>query len=256
MKKILAAILGVSALVLSSCSSHQEIKASNKHSVGQQRPIDYARVIAIPAVVNELLNDQMTPTIGPKDAKKAVIVFYDYGCYSCTKTYPKMVKLVNEEPDVKFIFKAYPSSSRADNKVPNYASLVANESYLQGGPELFAEYNKIIYAQREANGKLTLQDVDDAIKKLDIAADKPRLKRQAEKEELKTKRVAKLIGFKGPSSYIVLPTNLAKMNSEQLEANVGQIYVKTFKEPTNATSYHKAIDETIKDMREQLEKIK
>ncbi|MED7788384.1 thioredoxin domain-containing protein [Francisella sp. 19X1-34] len=256
MKKILAAILGISALVLSSCSSHQEINTSNKHSVGVKRPIDYARVIAIPAVVNQLLNDEMTPTIGPKDAKKAVVVFYDYGCYRCTKSYPKMVKLVSEEPNVKFIFKAYPSSSRADNKVPNYASLVANESYLQGGPELFAEYNKIIYGQREANGKLTIQDVDNAIKQLGIATDKPRLKRQAEKEELRTKRVAKLIGFEGPSSYIVLPTDLAKMNADQLEANTSKISVIAIKDTSNVDDYHKLIDQSMNKIREELNNIK
>ncbi|WP_150466419.1 thioredoxin domain-containing protein [Francisella sp. SYW-9] len=256
MKKVLAAILGISALVLSSCSANQELKTNNKHSVGVQRPIDYARVIAIPAVVNELLNDEMTPTIGPKDAKKAVIVFYDYGCYRCTKSYSKMVKLVSEEPNVKFIFKAYPSSLRANNKVPNYASLIANESYLQGGPQLFAEYNKVIYGQREANGKLTIQDVDNAIKKLDIAADKPRLKRQAEKEELKTKRVAKLIGFTGPSSYIVLPTALAKMNAEQLETHVDQISVIAIKDTGNADDYHKLINQSMNKIRTELKKIK
>lgn len=255
MKRALATILCVSALSLSSCSSYHEATKNDVHSVDQGVD-DYARIIAIPAVINELLNDKMSPSIGPKDAKKAVIVFYDYGCYDCTETYPKMVQLVNEEPDVKFIFKAYPSSSRSDNKVPNYASLVANEAYLQGGSNLFAEYNKIIYGQREANGKLTIQDVDDAIKQLGITADMPGLKKQATEEELKTKKVARLIGFQGPAAYIVLPTSLAKMNSEHLENSVGQIYIKTFRSPTNVANYHKAVDETIKDMRLKLEKIK
>ncbi|BCD90875.1 hypothetical protein fh0823_10140 [Francisella halioticida] len=106
MKKILITILGVSVLVLSSCSNYHKNKVG-VHS-DEQRPENYAKIIAIPVVVDQLLNDEMTPTIGPKDAKKAVIVFYDYGCYRCTKSYPKMVKLVNEEPNVKFIFKAYP----------------------------------------------------------------------------------------------------------------------------------------------------
>lgn len=134
--------------------------------------------------------------------------------------------------------------------------MVANESYLQGGAKLFSEYKKIIYGQREVNGKLTIQDVDNAIKQLGIATDKSRLKRQAEKEELSTKRVAKLIGFQGPSSYIVLPTALAKMNSEQLEANVGQISVIAIKDTKNSDDYHKLISETMNKIKVQLKKIK
>ena len=127
---------------------------------------------------------------------------------------------------------------------------------MQGGPELFAEYNKIIYGQREANGKLTIQDVDNAIKQLGIATDKPRLKRQAEKEELRTKRVAKLIGFEGPSSYIVLPTDLAKVNADQLEANTDQISVIAIKDTGNVDDYHKLIDQSMNKIRKELKNIK
>lgn len=137
MKKILLAILSFSGLALSSCSTyHEAAKVDNTQSINK-RTDDYAKIIAIPAVLDELLNDKMTPSIGPKDAKKAVVVFYDYGCDKCTQTYEKMSKLIKEEPDVRFIFKAYPSL-KTDDDAANYASLVANEAYLQGGPELFS----------------------------------------------------------------------------------------------------------------------
>ncbi|API86410.1 thioredoxin domain-containing protein [Francisella uliginis] len=256
MKKILLAILSFSALALSSCSTyHEAAKADNNTQSISKRTDDYAKIIAIPAVLDELLNDKMTPSIGPKDAKKAVVVFYDYGCDKCTQTYEKMSKLIKEEPDVRFIFKAYPSL-KADDDAANYASLVANEAYLQGGPELFSEYNKIIYTEREANGKLTNEDIDNAIKQLNIKANKPELKKQAAEEELKTKKVAKLIGFQGPHSYIVLPTDLAKMGSQKLEDNVSQICVIAFNEPSDAEDYHKSVDWSIDKIKTELKGIK
>lgn len=261
MKKILAAILGVSVLTLSSCASNHDTKvdvAGVKADIPMKsidpNSNDYAKIIAIPAIVDQLLNDKMTPTVGPKDAKKAVVVFYDYGCDNCTLTYGKMVKLIGDEPNVKFIFKAYPSLHR-DATVPNYASLVANEAYLQGGAELFSAYNKIVYARREANGKLVNADIDAAIKQLGIKANEPKLKKQAAEEELLTRKVARLIGFKGPHSYVVLPTDLAKMTAEQLEDNIDQIYVIAFNEPDSAADYHESVDWAIQMIKSKLNNI-
>lgn len=65
------------------------------------------------------------------------------GCGKCAEISKEINELIKENHSVKFIFKAYPSPKR-DAKVANYASLVANEVYLQGGSELFLAYNKAI----------------------------------------------------------------------------------------------------------------
>ena len=83
-----------------------------------------------------MLNDPATPTVGPRDANKAVVVFFDYGCGKCAEISKEINKLIEENPSVKFIFKAYPSPKR-DAKVANYASLIINEAYLQGGLSYF-----------------------------------------------------------------------------------------------------------------------
>ncbi|ABI83306.1 lipoprotein [Francisella tularensis] len=255
MKKLLVTLGISSVLILSSCANHQNIQAQEA-SVNHKTSNDYAKIIAIPDIVKDLLSDPSTPTVGPQDANKAVVVFFDYGCGKCAEISKEINKLMKENPNVKFIFKAYPSVKR-DAKVANYASLVANEAYLQGGSELFLAYNKAIFAQRETNGELTDQDVDNVVKRLGIKVNDTKLKQKAAAEELDTRKLGKLIGFQGPHSFVILPTNLASMNANDLGNNVDKVYVISDKQ-TNAITdnYQQAAKWVATNIQAQLNNIK
>jgi ribosomal protein L12E/L44/L45/RPP1/RPP2 len=142
-----------------------------------------------------------------------VVVFFDYACGKCTEISKQLNILFDQNPNVKFIFKAYPSNTR-DAKVANYATLAAYEAY-----------NKAIFVQRDANGELTNEHVDAVIKQPGIKVDQAKLKQQATEEELESRKLGKTIGFTGPHSMIILPTNLADMNADELIKNKGEIYV-------------------------------
>ncbi|AXA33513.1 thioredoxin domain-containing protein [Francisella adeliensis] len=221
MKKILSAIIGVSALALVSCSNKSEPPVAPE-AYTQTQANGFVETIVTPVVINEILNDPKTPTFGPKDAKQAVVVFFDFGCGTCAQISKQVAKLTKEHPNAKFIFKAYPSPKR-DAKVPNYASLIASEAYLQGGSELFMAYDKAIFDQRIANGKLTESDVDGVAKQLGIDFDKKELLEKAKTEELQTRKLGKTIGFKGPHDIIIMPTKLAGMSQAELNQNADSI---------------------------------
>ena len=211
MKKIITAILGISTLALSSCAN-QTTAASNTshaHTISD----GYVDTIATPVVIKQILADDKTPTLGSKDAKEAVVVFFDYACGRCTEISKNLNDIVDQNPHVKFIFKAYPSNMR-DAKVANYATLAAYEAYLQGGQELFEAYHKVIFVRRDANGELTNEHVDVVIKQLGVKVDQVKLKKQAAEQELKSKKLGQIIGFTGPHSMIILPTGLSDMNAE------------------------------------------
>jgi protein-disulfide isomerase len=224
MKKILTTVLCASALTLVGCSTQQNSSTPIDTTSKQQMSNDYAKAIATPNAIKALIDDKSTPSIGPDNAKKAVVIFFDFGCGKCAEISKQISKLIDRNPHVKFIFKAYPSPKR-DTKVSNYASLVANEAYLQGGSELFEEYDTAIFGQRLTNGELTSEDVDIVIKNLGIKANTTKLKDQASKEELETKILGESIGFQGPHSIIILPTNLVDMNAKDLVDNVDKIQV-------------------------------
>lgn len=53
---------------------------------------------------DEMRNSEIAPFTGPKDAKVAVVEFFDFACGHCKALAPVLARLVKENPDVKFVF--------------------------------------------------------------------------------------------------------------------------------------------------------
>lgn len=49
-----------------------------------------------------------SPSVGPANAKAAVVMFFDYQCSWCSKMAPEVEALVKANPDTRFIFKEFP----------------------------------------------------------------------------------------------------------------------------------------------------
>ncbi|MGX9892815.1 hypothetical protein [Francisella orientalis] len=86
--------MSILGLMLSSCAN-QQVETRPTTSVDDvlltksEDTRSYAEVIAIPMVMSSLLDDKSTPRVGPKNAKKAVVVFFDYACGKCVRKYQK-----------------------------------------------------------------------------------------------------------------------------------------------------------------------
>lgn len=52
----------------------------------------------------EMRNSAVAPYAGPKDAKVAVVEFFDFACGHCKALAPVMGQLIKNNPDVKFVF--------------------------------------------------------------------------------------------------------------------------------------------------------
>lgn len=59
----------------------------------------------VQANIEEMNNDENTPFVGPRDAKVTVVEFFDYSCGYCHKLYPELKKVIEANPEVKFVFK-------------------------------------------------------------------------------------------------------------------------------------------------------
>lgn len=55
----------------------------------------------------ELLSSS-SPSVGPSEAKAAVVMFFDYQCSWCSKMAPVVENLIKANPDTRFIFKEFP----------------------------------------------------------------------------------------------------------------------------------------------------
>lgn len=53
---------------------------------------------------DEMKNNEVSPAIGPRDAKVTVIEFFDFACGHCKALAPVMSQLIKNNPDVRFIF--------------------------------------------------------------------------------------------------------------------------------------------------------
>lgn len=57
---------------------------------------------------DRLFNDPASPSIGDPKAKVTVVEFFDYQCGYCKVAEPTLERLMNENKDVRFVFKNFP----------------------------------------------------------------------------------------------------------------------------------------------------
>lgn len=60
------------------------------------------------ALQKAIYEDENSAFIGPKDAKKVVVEYFDYDCPACKMMYKGIDQLAKEHKDVKVIFKEFP----------------------------------------------------------------------------------------------------------------------------------------------------
>lgn len=75
-----------------------------------------------PAQAEKLKNDDTSPFVGNKDADVTLIEFFDYHCGYCKRFYPSIAQLVEEDKNLKVVFKELPIIS-PDSEIATKASL-------------------------------------------------------------------------------------------------------------------------------------
>jgi len=169
--------------------------------------------------VDKILNDPNTPYIGPKDSKKAVVLFFDYNCVYCSMLAIDLEKIIKKNPEVKFIFKDMPifEKERATSK---YAAQIGVKVFKEkGGESYFNYHNDIFRAGRDERG-LEMEEVNDIAKKYGVESIEKLENADIVDESMLLSQTLKIIGT---PTLIFLPT------SNQSEDNV-RVIMKDLKE--------------------------
>ncbi|GAB5389191.1 MAG: DsbA family protein [Alphaproteobacteria bacterium] len=82
--------------------------AAAAYRVKQEQERAEAAKAALTSESAAIYEDPLSPAIGPDDADVTVVEFFDYNCGYCKRILPDMVKLTENDPKVRIIFKEMP----------------------------------------------------------------------------------------------------------------------------------------------------
>lgn len=160
------------------------------------------------------INDETNlPFVGPKDAKIAVVEFFDFSCGYCKRLAPSIEKIIADNPDVKVVFKPVSFVSA----VSPYQAKGGIAAHKQGK---FIEYYKEVMTFA---GRMTEADVDAVAAKIGLDVDKFKADLNSAETDNALKEVAALaqgIEVNGVPSVFVNAKQIPAMSPEPIQAAI------------------------------------
>lgn len=194
---------------------HPEVLVQVSQALQQKQQEEQISQLTVGAVASAdaLLNDAKTPAVGPKDAKVAIVEFFDYQCIYCYHMSETVEGLIKANPNVRFVFKEFPVFGA---RWP--ASILAAEAgqyvYAKKGGEAYLKYHNGLFATGKNEGKLTEQDVEKALKAVDLKlADVKADAKTLESQIQANMDLGSKMQIQGTPTFVVMPTKGATADS-------------------------------------------
>lgn len=200
MGEVMATYLGGNPefLVAAGESLHQRQQASQQQILQQMALTSQAALL-----------DKLSPSVGPEDAKVAVVMFFDYQCSYCNKMAPAVDALVKGNQDVRFIFKELPIfASRWP--VSALAARAGEQIWQTKGGEAYLAYHNALFETGHMEGQMTELDVQKAAAPYLSEKDFTTMKQSSEAGPAsdairKNQTLAHQMNFTGTPAFVVLP---------------------------------------------------
>ncbi len=126
------------------------VKAMQKYEENMRQQALAGAQKLIDENINEINNDGKAPFVGAADAQKVVVEFYDYSCGYCHRLYPELKKVMDDNTDVKYVFKPLTFVS----PISEYAARAAFAANKQG------KFIEVHNAMFEFGGQLNEEAID------------------------------------------------------------------------------------------------
>lgn len=191
-------------------ANHPELLVAASESLRQREQLARQQAYVQMALENRdaLLSDA-SPWVGPKNAKAAVVMFFDYQCSWCSRMAPIMAQVIKTDPDVRFIFKELPIfASRWP--VSGLAARVGEQIWLSKGGDAYLHWHNAMYATGKVEGAMTEQDVLNQAKGYLTAqqlADVRKAQQSGAVHDalMANQALAEHMGFNGTPDFVVMP---------------------------------------------------
>ncbi|MGJ8513965.1 DsbA family protein [Carnimonas bestiolae] len=160
-----------------------------------------------------LLNDKATPSVGPQDAKVAVVEFFDYQCIYCAHTAPEIEKTMKAHPEARYVFKEFPVFGQRW-PASNQAALAGLSVYKEKGPQAYIKYHNSVFGTGKNEGKLQQSDVEAIAAKSGLTSQQLNANRASAEQSLNnTMELAQKLGVMGTPTLVVMPVNGANADN-------------------------------------------
>src|SRR5437879_4602097 len=230
------------AVSLSGCQKLDDAFGDKVHAYLMAHP-EVVREAAVKLAENDRLSALKTSTaaidkyrgqlehdnrdfVANPDGKITVVEFFDYRCGYCKLAAPEVVKLINENPDVRFVFKEFPIFGEVSDTA---AKVALTEPAKAKGVDLY----KALMADRALDDAaldrhLAEVGVNAAAARKD--ADQPLIARQI----LDTHALAEALKIEGTPAFIVGQTMIPGADMNALRAAIASARAGT--NPAKTTS--------------------
>ncbi len=154
---------------------------------------------AIASESEALFNDPRDFAVGPKDAKVQVVEFYDYKCGYCRTAAPEVAAMIENNPDVRFVFKELPVLGGKGS--PSYTMALASSAAARQDEGFLDFHQKLFETPPNSDEQLFALAKDAG---LDVQRLKADMKDPAHVERFDaTFRLAQKVGASGTPTFII-----------------------------------------------------
>lgn len=153
---------------------------------------------------DQLFKDETSPFMGNAKGDVTIIEFFDYNCGYCKKVFPDIRALIEDDKNLKVIFREVPVLGPTSETAARWALAAQMQD----------KYFAFHRAAMEAKGKLTDAAIEEAAKSagMDVAKAKTDAQSEAVTEQIKKNReLFSKIGFTGTPAFVVNDVALGGM---------------------------------------------
>ncbi len=112
--------------------------------------------------------DKDTPSVGPADAKVAVVEFFDYQCVYCNQMAPIVESVMQANDKVEIHIQEWPIFG--DRWQPSITAAETGLSVWKAqGPKGYIAYHNGIYKTGHNEGKLTIDDISGVLRQIHLS---------------------------------------------------------------------------------------
>jgi protein-disulfide isomerase len=176
------------AVIFASVEQHNKNVEAERAATVQEKLKDYM----------EAAEAETKTVVGNPDADIVIVEFFDYNCGYCKRALDDVTKTLENDRNVRFVFKELPILSAASTTASRYAQAAAEQS-----SELYFKYHVALMQHRGPKDEASLERVAK-----DIGLDVDLLKKDAKSDKITdilvgNKKMADDLGIRGTPAFII-----------------------------------------------------